>query len=73
MITKNLTDTQLVLLSAASRRDDHGIELHATLKGGAAHKVVATLLARGLIEEVRARGALPVWRSTLTPAPNLRQ
>lgn len=57
-----LTDTQLVLLSAASQRDDHAIELPANLKGGAAHKVVAKLLTEGLVEEISARGALPVWR-----------
>src|ERR1700680_1601940 len=36
-----LTDTQLVLLSAASQREDRAVELPANLKGGAAHKVVA--------------------------------
>ncbi len=29
-----LTDTQLVILSAASQRDDRGVELPANLKGG---------------------------------------
>ena len=57
-----LTDTQLVLLSAASQRGDGAIELQANLKGGAAHKVVAKLLTEGLVEEISARGSLPVWR-----------
>jgi hypothetical protein len=57
-----LTDTQLVLLSAASQRGDRAIELQANLKGGAAHKVVAKLLTEGLVEEISARGSLPVWR-----------
>jgi len=57
-----LTDTQLVLLSAASQREDRGVEVGSNLKGGAAQKVVAKLLDNGLVEEVRARGALPVWR-----------
>ena len=57
-----LTDTQLVLLSAASQRDDRAIEFPANLKGGAARKVVAKLLAGGLVEEISARGSLPVWR-----------
>jgi hypothetical protein len=57
-----LTDTQLVLLSAASQREDRGIELAANLKGGAAQKLVRKLLAEGLIEEVGATGSLPVWR-----------
>ena len=43
-----LTDTQLVLLSAASQREDGGIELAPNLKGGAAHKVVGKLLNQGL-------------------------
>jgi hypothetical protein len=29
-----LTDTQLIILSAASQRDDRGVELPANLKGG---------------------------------------
>jgi Protein of unknown function (DUF3489) len=56
------TDTQLVLLSAASQREDGGVELAPNLKGGAAHRVVGKLLSEGLIEEIQARGALPVWR-----------
>jgi hypothetical protein len=57
-----LTDTQLVLLSAASQREDGAVEIPINLKGGAAHKVVAKLLTEGLVEEISARGALPVWR-----------
>jgi hypothetical protein len=57
-----LTDTQLVLLSAASRCEDGAIELAPNLKGGAAHKVVGKLLSEGLVEEIPALGALPVWR-----------
>ena len=57
-----LTDTQLVILSAASQREDCAIELAPNLKGGAAHKVVGKLLTEGLIEEIQARGSLPVWR-----------
>jgi hypothetical protein len=57
-----LTDTQLVILSAASQREDRGIVLPANLKGGAAQKLVAKLIELGLVEEIRARGDLPVWR-----------
>jgi hypothetical protein len=57
-----LTDTQLVLLSAASQRDDGALEIPDTLKGGAAKKVVDKLLRAGLVEEVRAGSSLPVWR-----------
>jgi hypothetical protein len=57
-----LTDTQLIILSAASQRDDRGVELSANLKGEAARKVVDKLIRAGLLEEVRAGGSLPVWR-----------
>jgi len=57
-----LTDTHLVILSAASQRDDRGVELPANIKGEAARKVVAKLVRAGLLEEVRAAGSLPVWR-----------
>jgi Protein of unknown function (DUF3489) len=57
-----LTDTQLIILSAASRRDDRGIELPANLKGEAARKAVDKLIRAGLLEEVRVAGSLPVWR-----------
>src|SRR5262245_40981063 len=57
-----LTDTQLVILSAASQRDDRGVELPANGKGEAARKTVDKLIRAGLLEEVRAAGSLPVWR-----------
>ncbi len=53
-----LTDTQLVLLSAASQRDDRALERPSNLTGGAAGKVVAKLLTEGLIEEIQSRGSL---------------
>ena len=57
-----LTDTQLVILSAASQRDDRGVELSANVQDKAAGKVVAKLIRAGLLEEVGASGSLPVWR-----------
>jgi hypothetical protein len=57
-----LTDTQLVILSAASQRDDRAAEGPANLKGGAARNVIAKLLSNGLLEKVPASGRLPVWR-----------
>src|SRR6266478_2190478 len=57
-----LTDTQLLLLSAASQRDDRALEPPPNLTGGAAQKVVAKLLTAGMVEEIRARASLPVWR-----------
>jgi Protein of unknown function (DUF3489) len=56
------TDTQLIILSAASQRDDRGVELPANVKVEAARKAVDKLIRAGLLEEVRAAGSLPVWR-----------
>ena len=57
-----LTDTQLVILSAASQREDRGVELPENVQGRAAGKVVAKLIRAGLLEEIAASGSLPVWR-----------
>jgi hypothetical protein len=57
-----LTNAQLITLSAASRRDDRGVELPANIKGEAAQKAVDKLIRADLLEEVRAVGSLPVWR-----------
>ena len=59
---QDLPDTQLIILSATSQRDDRGVELPANIKGQAARKVVDKLIRAGLLEEVRAAGTLPVWR-----------
>lgn len=48
--------------TAASRRDDRGVELPTNIKGEAARTVVDKLIRAGLLEEVRADGSLPVWR-----------
>ena len=57
-----LTDTQLVLLSAASQRQDSAVDIGSKFKGGAADKVIGRLLSQHLVEEIPAQGALPVWR-----------
>src|SRR6266853_1225678 len=57
-----LTDTQLVLLSAASQREDGGVEPGPNLKGSTSRKVLGKLLTEHLIEEIPAQGSLPVWR-----------
>jgi hypothetical protein len=64
-----LTDTQLIVLSAASRRDDRGVELPSNIKGEAAQKVVNKLIRAGLLEEVGAAGSLPVWRRDAESGP----
>lgn len=57
-----LSDTQLIILSSASRRTDHAVALPATLKGNAAKKVVSKLLTEKLLQELRAKEDMPVWR-----------
>jgi hypothetical protein len=62
-----LTDTQRVILSAASQRTDRlALPLPKSLKGGAAHKVVNALTQKGLLKEVKANRKLgdPVWRES---------
>ena len=61
------SDTQRVILSAASQRADRiALPLPKSLKGGAAHKVVNALIDKGLLKEVNANRKLndPVWRET---------
>jgi Protein of unknown function (DUF3489) len=62
MLPKKLTDTELVLLSTASQREDGAVELTGTPKGAVARKAITKLLSDGLVEEVPAGGTLPVWR-----------
>jgi len=58
-----LSDTQLVILSAACQRPDNSIYPLATkLLGGAAAKVLNSLLGKGLIREVEANRDDTVWR-----------
>jgi len=57
-----LTDTQLVILSATSQRDNRCLIAPKNLKGGAAQKVAAKLVAAGLVREVKAKTGAAVWR-----------
>ena len=50
-----LTDTQLTVLTAASKREDGAIlPLPKNLKGGAATKVVDALIRKGFVERIAA-------------------
>jgi hypothetical protein len=57
-----LSDTQLMILSSASQRAGHAAVLPAKLKGSAANKVVSKLLNEKLLQELRAKDDMPVWR-----------
>lgn len=62
-----LTDTQRIILSAASQHTDRlALPLPKSLKGGAVIKVIRPLIEKGLLEEVDANRKLndPVWRET---------
>jgi Protein of unknown function (DUF3489) len=57
-----LTDNQRTLLQRAAHREDRCLVLPSNLKGGAAQKVAARLIAEGLAKETRAKAGAPIWR-----------
>ena len=57
-----LSDTQLALMRAAAQRDDRCLVPSPTLKGDAAQKVAAKLIAANLAREIKAKAGAPVWR-----------
>ena len=62
-----LTDTQSLILSAASQRADNlAMPLPKGLHGAAAKKVITMMIERGWLEEVDAnvRKGEPLWRET---------
>ena len=64
-----LTDTQLVILSTASRRNDRGVDLPTNITGEALRKAVDKLIRAGLLEEVRANGSFLAWRRDAEAGP----
>ncbi len=62
-----LSDTQAIILSAAAQRPERiALPLPDSLRGGAAARVVSTMIAKGLLQEVEVnlRRGEPVWRET---------
>jgi hypothetical protein len=60
-----LSDTQLVILNAACQRDNRLVlPLPDRLKGGAAAKVIDSMITKGLVKEVDAKRGDPIWRKT---------
>jgi hypothetical protein len=57
-----LTDTQLVLLSAAAQRKDRCLVAPETLKGGASQNVAKKLISMGLAKATKAKRNDPIWR-----------
>jgi hypothetical protein len=57
-----LTDTQIVMLSAAAQRDDRCLLAPQNLKGSATQKLATKLIGAGLAKEIKAKPGAPVWR-----------
>jgi hypothetical protein len=56
-----LTDTQLIVLSSAAQHDEGLASRPANLNVAAAMKVASSLVAKGLVREIRAKVDAPVW------------
>jgi hypothetical protein len=68
-----LSDSQLVVLSAACQREDRcAFPVTSQLKGNAAGNVLKSLLTKGLLEQVPAQLEDTVWRHTDEGARTLR-
>ncbi len=64
-----LSDTQLLILSAAAQRTDRlALPLPNSLRGRAVHKAITPLIEHGLLSEISANHKLgdPVWRENST-------
>ena len=57
-----LTDTQLVLLSAAAQRRDHCLAPSKGFQGAAIQKAVQKLLGAGFVREVKHKNGATAWR-----------
>jgi hypothetical protein len=57
-----LTETQLLMLSAAAQRTDRYLVPAPNLKVAGAQKIASKLIGGGLVREIRARPGAPVWR-----------
>jgi Protein of unknown function (DUF3489) len=61
-ISIKLSDTQRIVLSCAAKCDDGAAKRPERTTVKAAQKLAATLIAKGLVREIRARADMPVWR-----------
>ena len=58
----NLTRTQRELLSNAAQHPDRALALPPTIRGAARTNFVGKLTKAKLIEEIKTKGNMPVWR-----------
>src|SRR3954468_19605696 len=61
--TPKLNDTQLVILSSASQREDGLASAPEGIKVAAAKAAVTKLLGLGFLKEVRVKRDQPAWRT----------
>jgi hypothetical protein len=61
-MSNKLTDTQLMMLSAAAQRSDRYLVAAPNLKVAVAQKIASRLIDAGLVREIRAKARAPVWR-----------
>jgi Protein of unknown function (DUF3489) len=61
-MSAKLTENQAALLKSAAHREDRCFVLPPNLKGGAAQKVAAKLIAEGLAKEIKTKAGAPIWR-----------
>jgi hypothetical protein len=59
---KRLTDTQLIVLSRATQRDDGIATPPANMRGGGLAKVSQALVDRKLMSLIRTKPGMPIWR-----------
>jgi hypothetical protein len=61
--TPKFNDTQLIILSSSSQREDGLVVLPESLKASAAKAAVTKLLGLGFLTEVRVKRDQPSWRT----------
>jgi hypothetical protein len=62
IMSVKLTQTQLVMMSAAAQRRNRCLSAPATIKGAALSKVSAKLVKLGLACEIEAKPGASIWR-----------
>src|SRR3954471_7438487 len=61
--TPKLNDTQLVILSSASQREDGLASAPEGIKAAAAKAAITKLIGLGFLKEVRVKRDQPAWRT----------
>jgi hypothetical protein len=67
-----LTDTRLMMLSAAAQRNDRCLVAAPNLKAATAQKIASKLIGAGLVREIRAKAGVPSGGATTMPGCPIR-